>query len=108
MRTSGLRSSCHLIIPRHSVKAKIANAISARVTAVRTIRRRWCSGSWVMAVGSPVGNSGSENRSRCFSPYLTRGGVAKLWYGGGDGRVHSRPSAPSHTWLVAFLPPLAD
>src|SRR5579859_6777320 len=33
------------------------------------------------------------------------GGVSKLWYGGGDGRVHSRPLAPSQTLAVAFSPP---
>src|SRR5215472_19230113 len=33
------------------------------------------------------------------------GGVSKLWYGGGEGRVHSRPLAPSHTLAVAFSPP---
>src|SRR5579871_3464578 len=33
------------------------------------------------------------------------GGVSKLWSGGGEGRVHSRPLAPSHTCAVAFSPP---
>ena len=35
------------------------------------------------------------------------GGVEKLWYGAGEGMVHSRPCcmAPSHTAALAFLPP---
>src|SRR5271154_4381878 len=35
------------------------------------------------------------------------GAVAKLWYGGGDDKVHSNPvgCVPSHTSAVAFLPP---
>ncbi len=37
--------------------------------------------------------------------YFTAGAIVNVWYGGGDGRVHSRPSAPSHTWSVAFSPP---
>ena len=37
--------------------------------------------------------------------YLINGGVVKLWYGGGDDKVHSSPSAFSQTWLVAFSPP---
>ena len=39
-------------------------------------------------------------------PYLTAGGVSKLWYGGGEDSVHSSPSAPSHTLSVALAPPL--
>ena len=34
--------------------------------------------------------------------YFTCGGVVKLWNGAGEGRVHSRPCAPSQTWSVAF------
>src|SRR5271168_4447589 len=39
--------------------------------------------------------------------HLTSGAVVKLWYGAGEGRVHSRPvgCVPSQTSAVAFLPP---
>ena len=40
--------------------------------------------------------------------YLIVGCFEKLWYGGGDDKVHSKPSAPSQTLSVAFLPPLAQ
>ncbi len=43
-----------------------------------------------------------------ISNYLTVGCSVKLWYGGGDGNVHSKPSAPSQTRSVAFLPPRAQ
>src|SRR5258706_14572366 len=37
--------------------------------------------------------------------HLTTGGVSKLWYGGGDGSVHSSVSAPSQGLSGAFAPP---
>src|SRR6185312_13712347 len=36
------------------------------------------------------------------SSWIT-GGSSKVWYGAGDGTVHSRPLAPSHTRSVAFF-----
>src|SRR3546814_2924345 len=48
-------------------------------------------GQWVM---SPCARS----------PSRMTGGVVNVWCGAGDGTVHSRPLAPSHTWLVAFAP----
>jgi len=32
-----------------------------------------------------------------FYHYLTVGCSVKLWYGGGEGNVHSKPCAPSQT-----------
>src|SRR5699024_2231541 len=31
------------------------------------------------------------------------GGMVKVWWGAGEGTVHSRPRAPSHTRSVAFF-----
>ena len=36
-------------------------------------------------------------------PYLMTGGSSKVWYGGGDGTVHSSPGASSQTCAVARL-----
>src|SRR4029453_11461279 len=36
--------------------------------------------------------------------YLTSGGVSNVWYGAGDGTVHSSVSAPSHGLAGAFSP----
>src|SRR5471032_2297780 len=37
--------------------------------------------------------------------HLTSGGVVKVWYGAGEGMLHSSPSAPSHGLAGAGLPP---
>src|SRR5258706_14569788 len=37
--------------------------------------------------------------------YLMTGGAAKVWCGGGDGRGHSRPVAPSQTPADSLSPP---
>src|ERR1700748_2482980 len=39
--------------------------------------------------------------------HLISGAVVKLWYGGGENNVHSKPfgRASSHTSALAFLPP---
>ena len=37
--------------------------------------------------------------------HFTSGGVVKVWYGAGDGTLHSRPSAPSHGLAGAGGPP---
>src|SRR6185369_9243545 len=42
------------------------------------------------------------------SPSLITGGVLKVWCGAGDGTVHSRPRAASHTRSVAFAPLRSD
>ena len=34
--------------------------------------------------------------------HLTTGASSKVWYGAGDGTVHSRPCAPSQTSAVAL------
>src|SRR4029079_17879912 len=37
-------------------------------------------------------------------PYFTTGGVSNVWYGAGDGNVHSSVSAPSHGRAGAGAP----
>src|ERR1700674_4379354 len=36
--------------------------------------------------------------------YLITGGILNEFRGAGDGKVHSSPTAPSHTWLLAGAP----
>src|SRR6476659_1036735 len=40
-------------------------------------------------------------------PYFTTGGVSNVWYGAGEGSVHSSVSAPSHGRAGAGAPPPA-
>src|ERR1700722_3978339 len=49
----------------------------------------------------------SVQTSRPAGAHRISGAVLKLWYGAGDGSVHSRPveCVPSQTSAVAFLPP---
>jgi len=60
-----------------------------------------------------LADSLQSKRDRLATPrvvYLTVGGVVKLWNGGGDGKVHSRPGLPilppSQGSSGAFSPPL--
>ena len=40
--------------------------------------------------------------------YFTSGGTSNVWNGAGLGTVHSKPSAPSHGFASACLPPRID
>lgn len=57
-----------------------------------------------------IGETGNRATARFPSRrYFTSGAVSKLWYGGGELRVHSSPcgSAVSHTLSLALTPPRA-
>src|SRR3546814_15131313 len=55
--------------------------------------------------GQVARHAGQWVMSPCArSPSRMTGGVVNVWCGAGDGTVHSRPLAPSHTRSVAFAP----
>ena len=83
--------------------AKKTAAIDARIHAVlRFDARRRCAGSDArVACGARAAgvHQPTSGRGRAI-----RGGVSNVWYGAGDGTVHSRVSAPSHGFAGALGP----
>ena len=83
----------------------MSNAKPANIQARRRFRRR-CSGDvsvLVMGISWAVRRMGNTRRTR--NQEASFGAVVQLWNGGGEGRSHSRPFAPSHTLASACFPP---
>ena len=81
---------------------KNTTAIDASVSAVLRFdaRRRAAA---VRVRHGVVGHGSARRRCRAGG-HLTAGGVSNVWYGTGDGSVHSSVSAPSHGRAGAFSP----
>ena len=98
----------------NSDSANITSATPPMISAVRLAARRRVS---IMACGeSCMSAAPSRHRLRggvqlyqwsvwpwASSSSLMTGGTSKVWNGAGDGTVHYRPLAPSHTRSVAFF-----